>query len=196
MEKSCNFICLSSINKVLLLLLLNKLYLSCCPRPNQITYFFCYFNLSVLYSVIKHSCSFIKRYRNFHSLIFIYSTLQLLLNRLRCQQNLDIYLIYTNSLYMQICNSSGQNDLYSTLNQRWKWSPRRWIDVEKGLKMQIGLTLLFWRWNNVEIRLPISSTIIQRWIHVETTLRILHMPTSVCCCWTNVRKTTSEQRWY
>ena len=38
---------------------------------------------------------------------------------------------------------SGKNDVYSTLNQRWKWSSRRWIDVEKGLKMQIGLTLLF-----------------------------------------------------
>jgi hypothetical protein len=37
-------------------------------------------------------------------------------------------------------NIQRRNDVYSTLNQRRKLSPRRWIDVEKGLtEMQIEL---------------------------------------------------------
>ena len=35
---------------------------------------------------------------------------------------------------------SGQNDVISTLNQRWKLPLRRWTDVEKRLKTQIGMT--------------------------------------------------------
>jgi hypothetical protein len=90
------------------------------------------------------------------------------------QRDIAFALVLWNSRkYRYICKPNGKNDVYSTLNHRPKWSPRRWIDEEKGLKMQIGSTLLCWRSNNVEIRWPISSTVIsQRWIRVETTLRL------------------------
>lgn len=74
-------------------------------------------------------------------------------------------------------NSGGQTYIGSTLSQRLK--SLCWINVEKRSKIQIGLTLLSWRWSNVEIKLSISLTIFQRWIFVEATFR-LHLKYDRC----------------
>ena len=57
-----------------------------------------------------------------------------------------------------------RNDVDSTLKRRYPRRPRRWLDVEKWLKMQIESTLLSRRQNNVEV---IESTLFKRGNNVD-----------------------------